>query len=157
HRAPGLDRAARDEDPAEPAAAVRRPRASRRPGGGSGPGPGVESVTMRGEHPFHMHDAIYAQPGALRLVGRGNAQALQGAAERLRAMDHVILTGVGSSWHAARVGEFLLARVGGLGYRARAIHASDLTGYWPETPTRTGVVAVSHRGAAQVVRQAMER
>jgi glucosamine--fructose-6-phosphate aminotransferase (isomerizing) len=112
---------------------------------------------MRGAHPFHMHDAIYAQPGALRLLGRGNAQALQGAAERLRAMDHVILTGVGSSWHAARVGELLLARVGGLGYRARAIHASELAGYWPDAPARTGVVVVSHRGTAPLARGAMER
>jgi hypothetical protein len=27
---------------------------------------------MRTEHPFHMHDAIYAQPGALRLVPRAH-------------------------------------------------------------------------------------
>lgn len=112
---------------------------------------------MRTEHPFHMHDAIYAQPGALRLVGRGNGQAIAGAAERLRAMDHVVVTGVGSSWHAALVGELLLAGVGGLGYRARAIHASELSGYWPAAPARTGVIVVSHGGATPVARQAMER
>jgi glutamine---fructose-6-phosphate transaminase (isomerizing) len=112
---------------------------------------------MRTEHPFHMHDAIYAQPGALRLVGRGNAQAIAGAAERLRALDHVVVSGVGSSWHAALVGELLLAGIGGLGYRARAIHASELTGYWPAAPARTGVVVVSHSGSAPVARQAMER
>ena len=104
-----------------------------------------------------MHDAIYAQPGALRLFGRGNAQAIAGAAERLRAMDHVVVSGVGSSWHAALVGELLLARVGGLGYRARAIHASELIGYWPAPPARTGIVVVSHSGSAPAVRQAMEK
>ena len=112
---------------------------------------------MRTEHPFHMHDAIYAQPGALRLVGRGNAQALAGAAERLRAMDHVVVSGVGTSWHAALVGELLLAGIGGLGYRARAIHAFELTGYWPAAPARTGGIVVSHRGEAPAARQAMER
>jgi glutamine---fructose-6-phosphate transaminase (isomerizing) len=112
---------------------------------------------MRTEHPFHMHDAIYAQPGALRLVGRGNAQAITQAAERLRGMDHVVVSGVGSSWHAALVGELLLARVGGLGYRARAIHAFELAGYWPAAPALTSVVVVSHRGSAPVARQVMER
>jgi glucosamine--fructose-6-phosphate aminotransferase (isomerizing) len=112
---------------------------------------------MRNEHPFHMHDAIYAQPGALRLVGRGNAQVIAGAAERLRAMDHVVVSGVGSSWHAALVGELLLAGVGGLGYRARAIHAFELTEYWPAVPARAGVVVVSHRGSTAAVRQALER
>jgi glucosamine--fructose-6-phosphate aminotransferase (isomerizing) len=112
---------------------------------------------MRSEHPFHMHDAIYAQPGALRLVGRGNAQAITQAAERLRAMDHVVVSGVGSSWHAALVGELLLARVGGLGYRARAIHAFELGGYWPAAPALTGGIVISHRGSAAAARQAMER
>ena len=112
---------------------------------------------MRTEHPFHMHDAIYAQPGALRLVGRGNTQAIAAAAKRLRAMDHVIVSGVGSSWHVALVGELLLARVGGLGYRARAIHAFELTAYWPAVPARTGGIVVSHRGSAPAARQAMER
>ena len=112
---------------------------------------------MRTEHPFHMHDAIYAQPGALRLVGRGNAQAITQAAERVRGLNHVVVSGVGSSWHAALVGELLLARVGGLGYRARAIHAFELVGYWPAAPALTGVVVVSHRGSAPVARQVMER
>jgi glucosamine--fructose-6-phosphate aminotransferase (isomerizing) len=112
---------------------------------------------MRTEHPFHMHDAIYAQPGALRLVSRGNGDAIAKAAERLRAMDHVLLTGVGTSWHAALVGELMLAQVGRLGYRARAVHAFDLTGYWPPAVARTGVVAVSHRGSAQSAREALER
>ncbi|MGH6690333.1 MAG: hypothetical protein ACREF4_06615, partial [Gammaproteobacteria bacterium] len=80
---------------------------------------------MRREHPFHMHDAIYAQPGALRLVSRGNGAALAGAAERLRGLDQVLLTGVGTSWHAALVGELMLARAGRLGHRARAFHAFD--------------------------------
>ena len=112
---------------------------------------------MRTEHPFHMHDAIYAQPGALRLVGRGNGGAITAAAERLRAMDHVVVTGVGSSWHAALVAELWLANVGRLGYRARAIHASELAGYWPAAPARTGVIVVSHGGATPVAREALER
>ena len=100
----------------------------------------------RAGHPYHMHDAIYAQPGALRLVGRGQGDAIAAAAARLRALDQVLLTGVGTSWHAALVGELLFARIGGLGRRARAFHAFELASYWPDEDARTGVIGVSHRG-----------
>jgi glutamine---fructose-6-phosphate transaminase (isomerizing) len=112
---------------------------------------------MRTGHPFHMHDAIYAQPGALRLIGRGNGDAIAAAAGRLRAMDHVLLAGVGTSWHAALIGELMLARVGGLGYRARAVPAFDLAALGPAAGTRPGVVVVSHRGAARSAREALRR
>ncbi len=100
----------------------------------------------RAGHPYHMHDAIYAQPGALRLVARGQGDAIAAAAARLRALDQVLLTGVGTSWHAALVGEMLFARMGGLGRRARAFHAFELASYWPDEDARTGVIGVSHRG-----------
>ncbi|HEY3186451.1 MAG TPA: SIS domain-containing protein [Solirubrobacteraceae bacterium] len=108
-------------------------------------------------HPFHMHDAIYAQPGALRLVARGNERALGEAAGRLRDAAHVIVTGVGTSWHAALVGESLLAGIGRLGLRARAIHAFDLVAYGPSPDAGTAVIVVSHRGASRYARQALER
>jgi glucosamine--fructose-6-phosphate aminotransferase (isomerizing) len=93
-----------------------------------------------------MHDAIYAQPGALRLVMRGQGDAIAAAAARLRALDQVLLTGVGTSWHAALVGELLFARLGGLGRRARAFHAFELASYWLEGDARTGVIGITHRG-----------
>lgn len=103
-----------------------------------------------------MHDAIYGQPGALRLVGRGNERVLEAAAARLRAAEHVVLTGVGTSWHAALVGEAMLAGVGRLGLRARAIHAFDLAGYGPRPEARSGVIVVSHRGTSRYAREALD-
>ena len=85
----------------------------------------------RSGHPYFMHDGIYAQPGALRLVGRGNARALTDASARVRGLDRVIVTGVGTSWHAALVGELLFAQLGGFGVRARALHSFELARYWP--------------------------
>ena len=96
-------------------------------------------------HPYHMHDAIYAQPGALRLVARGQGDAIEAAALRLRGLDHVLLTGVGTSWHAALVGELLFARLGGLGLKARAFHAFELASYWQESLGRPHDQL--HRGA----------
>jgi glucosamine--fructose-6-phosphate aminotransferase (isomerizing) len=104
-----------------------------------------------------MHDAIYAQPGALRLVTRGNEAALDGAAAKLRAMDRVVLSGIGTSWHAALVAELLFAHPGGLGHRVRAFHSFELASYWPDVDARTGVVVVSHRGSKRYSREALEK
>ncbi len=100
----------------------------------------------RAGHPYHMHDAIYAQPGALRLLTRGQDAALTAAAAALAEAPHVWLTGVGSSWHVALAGELLLARVGRLGPRVRAAHAFDLVHAWPDLGPGAAVVGISHRG-----------
>src|SRR5262245_42318112 len=104
-----------------------------------------------------MHDAIYAQPGALRLVMRPNAAAREGAVGRLRATDQVLLTGIGTSWHATLVGELLFARVARLGHRARALHAFELVNYWPAPDSRTGAMVVSHRGSKRYSVEALAR
>jgi len=104
-----------------------------------------------------MHDAIYAQPGALRLLARANAAALATAAGRVQRAARVVITGVGSSWHAARVGELLLADVGKLGLRARAIHAFPLSRYWPALDANDALIAVSHRGTTRDTVEALGR
>jgi glucosamine--fructose-6-phosphate aminotransferase (isomerizing) len=112
---------------------------------------------IRSGHPYHMHDAIYAQPGALRLVTRGQDAALATVAGAVAAAPAVWLSGVGSSWHAALIGAHLLAGVGGLGARVRAVHAADLTRYGPEPAPGTAIVVVSHRGTARAPREAVAR
>ena len=103
------------------------------------------SVSRTG-HPYHMHDAIYAQPGALRLVTRGQGAEITAAAAKLAPAPSVWLTGIGSSWHAALVAELLFARTGRLGARARAAHAFELAHSWPDLGDGAAVVAISHRG-----------
>ena len=56
------------------------------------------------------------------------------------------LTGVGTSWHAALAGELLLAQVGRLGARVRAINAFELLHYGPAAASGEGCVVISHRG-----------
>lgn len=110
----------------------------------------------RAGHPYYMHDAIYAQPGALRLLTRGNEEALEGATAALGRMDHVVLAGIGTSWHAALVGELLLAHVGGLGHRVRAFHSFELRNYWPAPDARTATILISHRGSKRYSREALD-
>jgi glucosamine--fructose-6-phosphate aminotransferase (isomerizing) len=104
-----------------------------------------------------MHDAIYAQPGALRLILRANAAVLDAAAARLGAMDRMLLSGIGTSWHATLVGELLLAQVGRLGHRVRAFHSFEFKNYWPEPDARTGVIVVTHRGTKRFSREAFDK
>jgi glucosamine--fructose-6-phosphate aminotransferase (isomerizing) len=104
-----------------------------------------------------MHDAIYAQPGALRLVTRGNEEALAAAAARLQAMERVFLSGIGTSWHAALVGEQLLAHAGGLGARVRAFHSFEFDHYGPALDPQTGVIVISHRGTKRFSVEALAR
>ena len=111
----------------------------------------------RSGHPYHMHDAIYAQPGALRLLTRGQGPALTAAAAALAGAPHVWVTGVGSSWHAALVGELLLAQAGRLGPRARAGQAFELAHSWPDLGAGAAVVAVSHRGTQRDVADVVAR
>jgi glucosamine--fructose-6-phosphate aminotransferase (isomerizing) len=104
-----------------------------------------------------MHDAIYAQPGALRLVARDNAEALATAVARLGATRQIALAGIGTSWHAALVGEVLLASAGQFGHRARAYHSFELVNTWPQLDRDTGVIVVSHRGTKRYSLEAVQR
>jgi len=104
----------------------------------------------RAGHPYHMHDAIYAQPGALRLVGRGNEAALAAAATALASASHVVLTGTGSSWHAALIGAHLLARGGRVGPRAQATFGGELADYGVPRETGAAVLGITHRGTRSV-------
>ena len=101
----------------------------------------------RAAHPYYTHDAIYAQPGALRLVDRGNDAVLAAAGAAVRSAPRVWLAGVGSSWHAAMFGEHALATIGGLGAKVRAVVASEWTAYGPAPAAGDVVVAITHRGS----------
>lgn len=116
----------------------------------------MPSSPPRSGHPYHMHDAIYAQPGALRLLTRGQGSTLAAAAARLAAAPRLWVTGIGSSWHAALVGEALLARVGGLGPRVRAVDAFDLVEYGADAD-EAAVVAITHRGTNRYAGAALSR
>jgi glucosamine--fructose-6-phosphate aminotransferase (isomerizing) len=109
------------------------------------------AARSRPGHPYHMHDAIYAQPGALRLVGRGNEAAVTAAAAALRKAAHVVVVGTGSSWHAALVGSLQLARRGRLGARVQSAMGAELPEYGAPPDAATSVVAITHRGTPSVI------
>ncbi len=115
----------------------------------------MTTPTPRTGHPYHMHDAIYAQPGALRLVARGNDAALDDAAARLREAERGVGTGSGSPWAAALVAEWWLADAERLGGRVRAVHGFELAAYGPPLDAKTALVVVSHGGGSRYLKEAL--
>jgi len=115
------------------------------------------AAPTRTAHPYHMYDAIQAQPEAIRAVLAANRDAVRAAAERLRGLERLLLAGIGTSWHAALVGELLLATVGGLGQRVRAFHSFEFTHYWPAPGPATGAIVISHRGTKRYSLEALDR
>jgi glucosamine--fructose-6-phosphate aminotransferase (isomerizing) len=114
------------------------------------------AVHRRSGHPFHMYEAIYDQPGAFARVVEHTAAPAEQAAARLAGCERLFLVGIGTSHHAAQVGEHLLRAYGG-GARARAVHAFDFALYGPALSPRDGVIGISHRGAKRYSAQSLAR
>lgn len=111
----------------------------------------------RAGHPYYMHDAIRAQPEAIRRVLADNRDPLREAAARLRGLERLLLAGIGTSWHATLVGELALATLGGLGNRVRALHSFEFSHYWPAPEPGSGLIVVSHRGTKRYSLEALAK
>lgn len=87
----------------------------------------------------HMRTTMETQPAELARVLADTAPA-EAAAERLRGRE-VLLVGIGTSWHAAEHGAWLLREAG---VAARAAHAADLAPYGVPVAASLGVIVLSH-------------
>lgn len=115
----------------------------------------MENEPRRG-HPYHMHDAILAQPDAFARAVRRNDAAADRLAAEISSCRRLFLVGIGTSHHAALVGEHLFRAYGG-GVDVRAVHSFDFALYGPEIGADDCVVAVSHRGTKRYTALALGR
>src|SRR5215210_4731180 len=111
---------------------------------------------QRSYHPFYMYDAILAQPGAFVHVLEKNGAAVDEFAAGASSCERLFVIGIGTSYHAARVGEYLLREYGG-GIDVRAIHSFDFALYGPDLWPGDCVVSISHRGTKRYTAQALQR
>ena len=73
----------------------------------------------RSRHPFHMYDAIFTQPEAFFRVLEKNEPVVDEFAAGASSCERLFLVGIGTSHHAARIGEHLVREyAGGLDVRA---------------------------------------
>jgi glutamine---fructose-6-phosphate transaminase (isomerizing) len=107
-------------------------------------------------HPFHMYDAILSQPEAFASVLAKNEAAVDEFAAGTSSCGRLFIVGIGTSYHAARIGEHLFREYGG-GIDVRAVHSFDFALYGPDLAPGDCVVGVSHRGTKRYTAQALRR
>ncbi len=106
----------------------------------------------RSRHPFHMHDMIRGQPGFVRETLEGLRHV--DAATFLGTSRTLVVTGCGTSFHAALVGAGMLQDALGDRVTVRAVHAYDLL-HGTSLPADATVLGVSHSGTTSTTNQAL--
>lgn len=100
-----------------------------------------------------LYRSIHAQPQAVRdLLSDGDSPAR--AARKLAQAKRVFLPGIGTSYHAAVVGEYLLRLAGA---DAWAMRSFEFVHYPRPLRADDAVIVISHRGSKLHGQQAVER
>jgi glucosamine--fructose-6-phosphate aminotransferase (isomerizing) len=99
-----------------------------------------------------MREAMCTQPGELARLLADTAPA-EAAAERLRGRK-LLLVGIGTSWHAAQHGAWLLREAG---LDVEVAHAADAAPYGRSVAEEEGVIVLSHTGATGYSMTMLER
>src|SRR2546422_625182 len=107
----------------------------------------------RRRHPFHMHDMILGQPAFVAEALRRTAAA--DVSSFLRRPRRLVLTGCGTSFHAATYGARVLQEVLP-SVPVGAVHAYDLA-YGSSVPANATVFGVSHSGSTPTTNRALRR
>lgn len=90
-----------------------------------------------------LYRSIHAQPELVRQLLTDWDGPTQ-AAERLAHVNRVLLSGIGTSFHATIVGEYLLRRAG---TDAWAVRSFEFVNYPRPLRVDDGVIVISHRGS----------
>jgi glucosamine--fructose-6-phosphate aminotransferase (isomerizing) len=90
-----------------------------------------------------LYRSIHAQPQAVREL-LANWDGPTQAAEKLARSKRILLAGIGTSFHAATVGEYLLRLAGA---DAWALRSFEFVNYPRPLHTDDGVIVISHRGS----------
>lgn len=100
-----------------------------------------------------LYSAIHAQPTAVRaLIGDGDS-SLQ-AAQQLAGKGRIFLCGIGTSFHAAIVGAYLLRLAGA---DAWAVRSFEFVQYPYSLRADDAVIVISHRGSKTYAAMAIQR
>jgi glutamine---fructose-6-phosphate transaminase (isomerizing) len=100
-----------------------------------------------------LYRSIHAQPEEIRRL-LGDWDSPMQAAEKLADADRIFLTGIGTSYHAALVGEYLLRFVGA---DAWALRSFEFVNYPRPLRADDGVIVISHRGSKLHGNKAVQR
>lgn len=99
----------------------------------------------RTSHPFHMYDAILAQPKAFYDTIGKNKEKITEFASKISACERLFLIGIGTSHHATQIGEYLMKEFNE-NIPTYACHSFDFVLYPPKLTNKDCIINISHRG-----------
>ncbi len=102
-----------------------------------------------------MYEAIRGQPAAMARVLEQEREAAARLAGLLARAERIHIVGIGTSWHAALVGEHLLRAFAGRD-DSRAWNSFEFCAYPPRLGRGDAVVVMSHRGTKRYSARALE-
>jgi glucosamine--fructose-6-phosphate aminotransferase (isomerizing) len=101
----------------------------------------------------HLYRAIHAQPEAVRTLLADQDGPAQ-AAEKLARAGRILIAGIGTSFHATQVGEYLLRMAGA---DAWAVRSFEFVNYPRPLRPDDAVIVISHRGTKMFSAMTVER
>ncbi len=109
---------------------------------------------MRTQHPYLLHDAIHEQPDCIARFLRDRRALVEKAAAAAASRHRIMLLGVGSSHHAAQIGEYFLRHFSRAS-TAIAEQAFEQVHYPRGFHPNDIAIFLSHRGSKNHTVQAM--
>src|SRR5579884_4026818 len=101
----------------------------------------------------HLYRAIHAQPEAVRTLLADQGDPAR-AAEKLARAGRILIAGIGTSFHATQVGEYLLRMAGA---DAWAVRSFEFVNYPRPLRSDDAVIVISHRGSKVHGNRAVQR
>ena len=108
----------------------------------------IDPSKARAGHPFHMFDAINAQPTAIADAVARNREAVAALARALKQTPSLTLAGMGTSLNGAIYGECWLRTIGRIA-SVRAVSSFDVVNYGLKPAAGGALLVLSHRGWKQ--------
>ncbi len=108
----------------------------------------IDPSQARAGHPFHMFDAITAQPAAIADAVARNREGVAALARALKQIPSLTLAGLGTSLNGAIYGEYWLRTIGRMA-SVRAVSSFDVVNYGLKPAAGGALLVLSHRGWKQ--------
>src|SRR6185437_7709935 len=108
----------------------------------------IDPSKARAGHPFHMFDAINAQPTAIADAVARNREGVAALARALKQTPSLTLAGLGTSLNGAIYGEYWLRTIGRIA-SVRAVSSFDVVNYGLKPAAGGALLVLSHRGWKQ--------
>ncbi|HTK09611.1 MAG TPA: SIS domain-containing protein [Ktedonobacteraceae bacterium] len=110
----------------------------------------------RAQHPFHMYNAVMAQPQAFAEISQRTYPLIEQIAPRLAQARRIFIVAIGTSFHAAQIG-YHLFRYYPVVVPTQTIHAFDFALYGPDLSPADAVIVISHRGGKRYSLESIKR